>query len=78
MPWDEGIEGPHLAIAASNAPRIGVLAGPGTGKTGLGLMRRIARLLETGVPADEILLVSFTRTAAHDLQGKVERLSGWA
>src|SRR5262245_35902349 len=61
MPWDEGISGTHLQIAASDHPRIGVLAGPGTGKTALGLMRRVARLLEGGIPGGRILLLSFTR-----------------
>lgn len=41
MAWDENLDGPHRAIAASNQRRIGILAGPGTGKTGLGLMRRV-------------------------------------
>jgi superfamily I DNA/RNA helicase len=72
--WNEGIEGPHLEIAQSDAERIGVLAGPGTGKTNYGLMRRVARLLEQGVPSDQILLVSFTRTAAHDLREKIANL----
>ncbi len=74
MSWDDGIEGPHRAIAASNSSRIGVLAGPGTGKTGLGLMRRVVRLLAEGVPARRILLISFTRTAAQDLREKVAGL----
>jgi len=74
MQWDEGIEGPHLAIASSHSARIGVLAGPGTGKTGLGLMRRVARLLSEGVAPPRILLVSFTRTAAQDLREKVAAL----
>lgn len=71
MAWDDNISGPHLAIAGSTAVRVGVLAGPGTGKTSYGLMRRVARLLEEGVSPDRILLVSFTRTAAHDLRDKV-------
>jgi superfamily I DNA/RNA helicase len=37
-------------------------------------MRRVARLLEEGVPPEEILLISFTRTAAHDLRTKVADL----
>jgi hypothetical protein len=74
MTWSEDLSGPHLRIAASDSSRIGVLAGPGTGKTSYGLMRRVARLLEEGVPPDEILLISFTRTAAHDLRTKVANL----
>lgn len=74
MQWDEGISPPHLDIAASNASRIGVLAGPGTGKTNYGLMRRVARLLSEGVNGHRILLISFTRTAAQDLREKVAAL----
>jgi len=72
--WDEGIEGPHRAFAASTEHRIGVLAGPGTGKTSFGLMRRVVRLLSEGIPGKRILLLSFTRTAAHDLREKVATL----
>lgn len=57
MSWNDGLEGPHLQIASSTSARIGVLAGPGTGKTAYGLMRQVARLLEEGVSADEILLL---------------------
>jgi superfamily I DNA/RNA helicase len=74
MIWDEGIEGPHRAFAASTEHKIGVLAGPGTGKTSYGLMRRVVRLLGEGIPGKRILLLSFTRTAAHDLREKVAAL----
>lgn len=74
MIWDDGLEGPHRAIAASTEGRIGILAGPGTGKTSYGLMRRIVRLLSEGIPGKRILLLSFTRTAAHDLRDKVAGL----
>lgn len=74
MTWSEDLEGPHLAIARSTSKRVGVLAGPGTGKTSYGLMRRIARLLEEGADPKKVLLVSFTRTAAHDLREKAAAL----
>lgn len=74
MSWDDGITGVHRDIAGSVAPRIGVLAGPGTGKTKYGLMRRVVRLLEEGVPPYRILLISFTRVAASDLRDKVADL----
>lgn len=74
MTWDKGLEGPHRAIAASTEGRIGVLAGPGTGKTSYGLIRRVVRLLSEGIPGKRILLLSFTRTAAHDLRDKVAGL----
>ena len=74
MPWDEGLDGVHRAIAASDHRRIGILAGPGTGKTSFGLMRRLLRLLESGVAGDRILLLSFTRVAAADLRDKIVAL----
>lgn len=74
MAWDDDLVGVHRDIAASDAPRIGVLAGPGTGKTKYGLMRRVVRLLEQGVSPARILLVSFTRVAAADLRDKVAEL----
>lgn len=74
MVWSDGISGVHYDIAKSDAARIAVLAGPGTGKTSFGLMRRVARLLEEGVPGDRIILLSFTRTAARDLREKVAAL----
>lgn len=75
MTWDDGIEGVHREFAGSAAARIGVLAGPGTGKTSFGLMRRVVRLLEEGVPGERILLLSFTRVAAADLRDKVAALN---
>jgi DNA helicase-2/ATP-dependent DNA helicase PcrA len=74
MAWDDDLAGPHLEIAQSDSDRIGVLAGPGTGKTAFGIMRRVARLIEQGIDPSEILLISFTRTAAHDLRTKIADL----
>lgn len=74
MSWDDGITGVHRDIAGSSATRIGVLAGPGTGKTRFGLIRRVVRLLEEGVSPARVLLLSFTRVAAADLRDKVADL----
>lgn len=74
MTWSDDLDGPHLEIAASHAAKIGVRAGPGTGKTKFGLMRRVARLLSEGVTGKRILLISFTRVAAADLRDKVAEL----
>lgn len=71
MEWHDGISGPHREIAESTHMRIGVLAGPGTGKTSYGLMRRVVRLLGEGHPGERILLLSFTRVAAADLRDKI-------
>lgn len=71
--WNENLEGPALNIAQSDITPIRVIAGPGTGKT-FALMRRVARLLQTGTPSDRILVCTFTRTSARDLQSEVSRL----
>ena len=73
--WDADLEGVYLDIARSTDPKIGILAGPGTGKTRYGLIRRVARLLSEGVDPKRILLISFTRVAAADLRDKVEELN---
>ena len=73
MPWDQGLEGPSLEIAGSDHSPLRVRAGPGTGKT-FTLMRRIARLLENGTRPRQILVSTFTRTAAGDLKQELEQL----
>jgi superfamily I DNA/RNA helicase len=73
MPWDTGLNGVHLAIAAYPDTPLRVVAGPGTGKT-FALMRRVARLLEAGVQPERVLAVTFTRTAANDLVEKLATL----
>jgi len=60
-------------IATLEHTPIRVLAGPGTGKT-YALMRRVARLLRDGVPPERILICTFTRTAAKDLQNELKKL----
>jgi len=52
-----------------------VIAGAGTGKTRT-LVHRLARLVETGVPPDAILLLTFTRRAAEEMIGRAMRLIG--
>jgi len=66
-PWDEGLQGVARRIAETNASPLRVLAGPGTGKS-FSLMRRVARLLQTGADPSRMLVCTFTRTAAQDLK----------
>lgn len=54
-----------------------VIAGAGTGKTRT-LIHRVAALIERGVAAERILLLTFTRRAAAEMLSRAERLVGSA
>src|SRR6201989_2216366 len=54
-----------------------IVAGAGTGKTRT-LVYRVAHLLERGVKPERILLLTFTRRAAHEMLSRAERLVGAA
>jgi DNA helicase II / ATP-dependent DNA helicase PcrA len=73
MSWNEGLEGPYLEIASTTRTPLRVIAGPGTGKT-YALIRRVARLLEEGCDPQRILLVTFTRVSADDLEKELNKL----
>ena len=51
-----------------------VIAGAGSGKTRT-LVYRVARLVETGVPPESILLLTFTRKAAGEMLERAARLT---
>ncbi len=65
--WDDGLDGVARRIAETDVSPLRVLAGPGTGKS-FSLMRRVARLLQTGADPNRMLVCTFTRTAAQDLK----------
>ena len=52
-----------------------VLAGAGSGKTTV-LLRRIARLLTEGVPAERLFVTTFTRRAAQEMADRLVALVG--
>ena len=74
MSWKDELDPTSLRIAMTDASPLRVLAGPGTGKT-YTLIRRVARLLEEGVPPKRILVSTFTRTAAADLKHELKSLN---
>jgi len=51
------------------------LAGPGAGKTSV-LVERLVSLIEEGVPASDLISLSFTSTAAKNLRDRVEARVG--
>jgi len=67
---------PEQAAAAvhGDGPLL-VIAGAGTGKTRT-LVYRVAHLIDRGVPAERILLLTFTRRAAQEMLSRAERLVG--
>jgi len=64
----------HAAVTAPPGPAL-VLAGAGAGKTRT-LIYRVAYLLEQGIPAQRILLLTFTNKAAREMMRRVGDLLG--
>jgi DNA helicase-2/ATP-dependent DNA helicase PcrA len=64
----------HAAVTALPGPAL-VIAGAGSGKTRT-LTYRVAYLLEQGIPADRILLLTFTNKAAREMMRRVADLLG--
>src|SRR6476660_36305 len=62
------------AVTAPPGPAL-VIAGAGSGKTRT-LTYRVAYLIEQGVPADRILLLTFTNKAAKEMMRRVTDLLG--
>lgn len=62
----------YRAVCAVNGPVL-VIAGAGSGKTRT-LVYRVARLVESGVPPANILLLTFTRRAAREMLQRASRL----
>jgi DNA helicase-2/ATP-dependent DNA helicase PcrA len=64
----------HAAVTAPPGPAL-VIAGAGSGKTRT-LTYRVAWLLEQGIPAERILLLTFTNKAAREMMRRVTNLLG--
>jgi DNA helicase II / ATP-dependent DNA helicase PcrA len=70
-----GLNPAQQAAASHGDGPLLIIAGAGTGKTRT-LVHRVAHLIERGASADRILLLTFTRRAAQEMLGRVERLVG--
>src|SRR3989475_4126876 len=67
--------GQLAAVKAVDGPIL-VIAGAGSGKTRT-LVYRVARLIESGIPPEAILLLTFTRRAAEEMLQRVGALIGF-
>jgi superfamily I DNA/RNA helicase len=62
---------PFADVLECTAPRICVIAAPGSGKTRSVLLPAIDKLIRQVVRPEEILLLSFSRVSAADLKKEV-------
>ena len=65
----------QYAVAMHQSGPMLVLAGAGTGKTRT-VTYRVARLIETGIGPENLLLLTFTNKAAREMMRRVEGLIG--
>lgn len=71
--WNDGLDKEFTTIVGYEGRYTCVIAGVGTGKT-FALKRKVARLLEQGELPSCLLAVTFTRTAARDLEKHLHSL----
>lgn len=76
MTWSHMLEenSPAYIFAAFGGVALRALAGPGSGKS-FAIKRRIAKLVQDGIPPHKILAITFTRTAASDLKREIYGLN---
>ncbi len=69
----DALDDDQRAVATFDGGPLRVLAGAGTGKT-TALTARVAHLVATGTPPERILLLTFTRRAAHEMLSRTAAL----
>ncbi len=73
--YDKELNQEQLRVVMEEAGPLLVIAGAGSGKTRT-LTYRVARLIESGIPPERILLSTFTNKAARSMLSRVETLLG--
>lgn len=75
IPYEQELNPAQLsAVCHMKGPAL-VLAGAGTGKTRV-LVYRLARLVESGIPPEHILLLTFTRKSASEMLRRASTMLG--
>ncbi|MDP9094621.1 MAG: ATP-dependent helicase [Actinomycetota bacterium] len=73
--WAQGLDEAQRAAVEHGEGPLMVIAGAGTGKTRM-LTARVARLIESGVHPERVLLLTFTRRAAASMTSRAAALCG--
>jgi DNA helicase II / ATP-dependent DNA helicase PcrA len=71
--YQDKLNDPQLCAVKVKKGPVLVIAGAGTGKTHT-LIYRVARLVEDGVPPEQVLLLTFTRKAAKEMLRRASRI----
>jgi DNA helicase-2/ATP-dependent DNA helicase PcrA len=75
--WMDGLNPAQREAATAGGGPLLVVAGAGTGKT-LTLACRVAYLIDSGVPPQRILLLTFSRRASREMLARAGRMAGEA
>lgn len=77
LPGGPALNAAQAAAASHGDSPLLIVAGAGTGKTRT-LIHRVAHLIQRGVPAGRILLLTFTRRASQEMLDRCQQLVGAA
>ncbi len=75
MDYIKGLNDPQREAVLHKDGPIMIIAGAGSGKTRV-LTNRIAHLISTGIPAYNIMALTFTNKAAGEMRNRIEKIIG--